>query len=109
MPKTQPKTKPATAKAKAAGNSRQRRTAALLERTNALKDADLEVRLLSKPEVLAITGTSYPTLWQMMREGKFPRARIHGGRSMWRSDEIDKWLAGLPLRPLKGDMPVEAA
>jgi predicted DNA-binding transcriptional regulator AlpA len=87
-----------------------RNTSALVARVAALKDNDaLEVRLLSKPEVLAITGTSYPTLWQMMRDGKFPRARIHGGRSMWRSDEIDKWLAGLPLRPLKGDMPVEAA
>jgi predicted DNA-binding transcriptional regulator AlpA len=38
-----------------------------------------------------------------MRAGTFPRARIVGGRSMWRSDEIDQGLAGLPVRRLKGD------
>jgi hypothetical protein len=37
------------------------------------------------------------------RDGKFPRSRIVGGKSMWRSDEIKAWLDGLPLRPLKGD------
>jgi hypothetical protein len=26
---------------------------------------------------------------------------------MWRSDEIDAWLAGLPIRPLKGDAAAE--
>jgi predicted DNA-binding transcriptional regulator AlpA len=62
-----------------------------------------KVRLVSKPEVLAITGLSYPTLWLWMREGRFPRARIVGGRSMWISSEIDNYIAGLPVRPLKGD------
>jgi prophage regulatory protein len=60
-------------------------------------------RLLSKPEVMTITGLSYPTLWAWMRAGKFPRSRIVGGKSMWLSSEIDAWLAGLPVRPLKGD------
>jgi predicted DNA-binding transcriptional regulator AlpA len=62
-----------------------------------------DTRLLSKPEVLAIANVTYPTLWAWMRAGRFPRSRIAGGRSMWRSDEIDAWLAGLPIRPLKGD------
>lgn len=61
-------------------------------------------RLLSKQEVLHIAGASYPTVWQWMRSGTFPRSRIVGGRSMWRSDEIDRWLTGLPLRALKGDV-----
>jgi predicted DNA-binding transcriptional regulator AlpA len=60
-------------------------------------------RLLSKYEVMTITGLSYPTLWAWMRAGKFPRSLIVGGKSMWRSTEIDGWLAGLPVRPLKGD------
>jgi predicted DNA-binding transcriptional regulator AlpA len=64
------------------------------------------VRLMTKAEVLAVAGVSYPTIWQWMRHGKFPRSRIVGGQSMWRSDEIDQWLAGLPLRPLKGDAEV---
>jgi prophage regulatory protein len=60
-------------------------------------------RLLSKYEVMTITGMSYPTLWAWMRAGKFPRSRIVGGKSMWLSSEIEAWLAGLPRRPLKGD------
>jgi predicted DNA-binding transcriptional regulator AlpA len=66
-------------------------------------------RLLSKYEVMTITGLSYPTLWQWMRDGRFPRSRIVGGKSMWLSTEIDAWLAGLPVRPLKGDAPDEVA
>jgi predicted DNA-binding transcriptional regulator AlpA len=62
-----------------------------------------DMRLLSKPEVLAIVNVTYPTLWAWMRNGTFPRSRIAGGRSMWRSDEIDAWLTALPIRPLKGD------
>jgi predicted DNA-binding transcriptional regulator AlpA len=72
------------------------------ERVHDARAALLE-RLLSKAEVLAVTGLSYPTLWQMMRHSRFPRSRIVGGKSMWFSTEIDAWLAGLPVRPLKGD------
>jgi predicted DNA-binding transcriptional regulator AlpA len=66
----------------------------------------LGVRLLSKAEVLALTGVSYPTIWTWMRTGMFPRSRmINGsnGKSVWLSTEIEEWLAGLRLRPLKGD------
>jgi predicted DNA-binding transcriptional regulator AlpA len=63
------------------------------------------IRLLDKAEILAITGVTYPTIWAWMRAGKFPRARIAGGKSMWLSSEIDAWLAGLQVRPLKGDAP----
>ena len=61
------------------------------------------VRLMSKAEVLAVANVSYPTVWAWMRSGKFPRSRIVGGQSMWVSSEIDGWLAGLPVRRLKGD------
>jgi len=46
-------------------------------------------RLLNKYEVMTISGLSYPTLWAWMRAGKFPRSLIVGGKSMWRSSEID--------------------
>jgi len=65
--------------------------------------AQLGVRLLSKPEILDITGVSYPTIWAWMRAGRFPRSRIAGGKSVWRSDEVDAWLSALPVRKLKGD------
>jgi predicted DNA-binding transcriptional regulator AlpA len=60
-------------------------------------------RLLDKNEVCAIANVTFPTVWAWMRASKFPRARIVGGKSMWRSDEIEAWLAALPVRPLKGD------
>jgi predicted DNA-binding transcriptional regulator AlpA len=70
-------------------------------------DEPPQLRLISKSKVLKIVGCSYPTLWAWMRAGKFPRGRVVGGRSMWRSDEIDEWLAGLPIRRLKGDAAAE--
>jgi predicted DNA-binding transcriptional regulator AlpA len=63
----------------------------------------LAERLLSKYEVMTITGLSFPTLWAWMRANKFPRSRIVGGKSMWLSTEINSWLAELPKRRLKGD------
>jgi predicted DNA-binding transcriptional regulator AlpA len=72
------------------------------------------VRLLDKNEILAITGVSYPTIWLWMRQGKFPRSRVIGGdggkssnKSIWRSDEVEAWIAALPVRALKGDPPSE--
>jgi predicted DNA-binding transcriptional regulator AlpA len=66
-----------------------------------------DTRLLSKPEVLAIVGVTYPSLWAWMRNGTFPRSRVVGGRSMWLSTEVDAWIAGLPIRRLKGDAAAE--
>jgi predicted DNA-binding transcriptional regulator AlpA len=66
------------------------------------------VRLLDRHEVCAITGVTYPSLWTWMRAGTFPRSRIVGGKSKWRSDEIEAWIAALPVRPLKGDKTEEA-
>jgi predicted DNA-binding transcriptional regulator AlpA len=70
--------------------------------TNAINVAQ-PVRLLDKREILAITGLTFPTIWKMMRSGNFPRSRVVGGKSMWRSDEVGDWFAGLPIRRLKGD------
>jgi predicted DNA-binding transcriptional regulator AlpA len=61
------------------------------------------VRLMPKREVLAIAGCSYPTLWEWMRKGKFPRSREVVGKSMWLSTDVERWLADLPQRKLKGD------
>jgi predicted DNA-binding transcriptional regulator AlpA len=63
------------------------------------------VHLMSKSEVLAVAGVTYPTIWKWMREQRFPRSRVVGGLVKWRSDEIEKWLAELPMRALKGDQP----
>ena len=70
--------------------------------------ARVGARLLSKREVLAIVGVSYPTLWSMMRANTFPRSRVVGGKSMWLSTEVEAWMAALPRSRLKGDRPPEA-
>ena len=57
--------------------------------------------LLGRHDVVAIVGCTYPTIWLWMREGKFPRSRIVGGKSMWLASEIEAWIAALPVRPLK--------
>ena len=61
--------------------------------------------LVSKRDVLAITNVTFPTIWAWMRAGKFPRARVVGGKSMWLNTDIEAWLATLPVRKLKGDTP----
>jgi predicted DNA-binding transcriptional regulator AlpA len=66
-------------------------------------DDDAEIRLISKHEVVDRVGVAYPTLWQWMRKGCFPRARALGGKTVWIKSEIDAWLASLPKRALKGD------
>jgi predicted DNA-binding transcriptional regulator AlpA len=70
----------------------------------ARRPPSLTLRLLTKPEILLIAGgVSYVTLWSWVRAGTFPRSRVVGGKSMWRSDEVQAWLDALPVRPLKGD------
>lgn len=66
-------------------------------------------RLLSKADILTITNVSFPTVWSWMRQNRFPRSRIVGGKSMWLSSEIEQWMAELPLRKLKGDNDIEAS
>lgn len=62
-------------------------------------------RLIYKPELLDRIGVSYATIWVWMREGRFPRARVVGGKNAWTQAEIDAWCASLPVRRLKGDPP----
>jgi len=63
----------------------------------------LGFRLLSKAEVLAAVNVTYPALWKWMRDGKFPRSRLVGNKSMWLSTEVAAWLSNLPPTRSKGD------
>jgi predicted DNA-binding transcriptional regulator AlpA len=60
--------------------------------------------LLFKPQVTALLGVGYTTLWDWMRQGRFPRAvelGPPGGRSTmiaWYSHEIDDWIRSRPRR-----------
>ena len=58
-------------------------------------------KLVYKPEVLERVGKTYPTLWQWMREGKFPMSREVGGSTAWLESEIDAWIEARPQRQYK--------
>jgi predicted DNA-binding transcriptional regulator AlpA len=52
---------------------------------------------------------TYPTIWAWMRAGAFPRCRISGtgksgSKSVWLSTDVERWMAALPMRKLKGDV-----
>ncbi len=65
--------------------------------------APAPTRLLGRKELLATVNRSYPRVWQLMIARQFPRARVVGGKSLWRSDEVQRWIDSLPERRLKGD------
>jgi prophage regulatory protein len=67
-------------------------------------------RLLDRKEMLNRVALSYPTVWQMMQDGKFPRGRAVGNQKVcWLESEIDDFIDGLPVKPLKGDAAREVA
>ena len=74
---------------------------AVAQVTAARQATQVRPLLLGRHEVVAMAGVTYPTIWLWMREGKFPRSRVVGGKSMWVSAEIDAWIDALPVRPLK--------
>jgi predicted DNA-binding transcriptional regulator AlpA len=55
-----------------------------------------ETRLLCKAEVIERVGVSYPTIWNWMRAGKFPRARDLNGSPRWLAHEVEVFLSFLP-------------
>lgn len=60
------------------------------------------LRLLSKREVCARVGVSYPTIWKWIREKRFPRARVlNGGKIGWIESEVEAWILNLPIQTLK--------
>jgi predicted DNA-binding transcriptional regulator AlpA len=62
-------------------------------------------RLLSRAEVCDRVGRTFPIIWNMMREGRFPRARSTSpsGGPLWLESEVIAWMRALPVKPYKGD------
>jgi len=64
-------------------------------------------KLISRAEVLQRVGLSYPCLWQMMRDKKFPRSiRLGDGqfsRVAWVEAEVEDWINSRPRQQLLGD------
>jgi predicted DNA-binding transcriptional regulator AlpA len=68
-----------------------------------------ETPFYEKYEVLAFTRRTWPSLWGLIRKGKFPQPRELGGRPIWIKAEIDQWFAALPVRNYKPLEQVDAA
>lgn len=66
------------------------------------------IRLISKSELLKRVPLSFPTIWKLMRQNRFPCARVIGGKSVWLETEVNDFLAGLPLRRYKDAVPARA-
>jgi len=60
-------------------------------------------RLILKPTVLYKTSMTYPQIWKLMRDGKFPRSVRLGSRAAWWESEVDDWLDNLHRTEFKGD------
>jgi predicted DNA-binding transcriptional regulator AlpA len=63
---------------------------------------DKPPRLLSKKEVLARIPVTGPTLWNWIRQGKFPCARyIADNKTGWLESEVNDWINARPERAYK--------
>jgi predicted DNA-binding transcriptional regulator AlpA len=49
-----------------------------------------------RKEVAEIIDRTWPCIWQWIREGKFPKPHMHGGRPIWLKSDIDAYFASLP-------------
>jgi len=57
------------------------------------------LRLLTKRDVLALTGLSNTVLKRLEARGDFPRRRmISAKKSGWYSTEVQTWIESRPLR-----------
>jgi predicted DNA-binding transcriptional regulator AlpA len=62
-------------------------------------------KFISRRQVLDRVGVSFATVWTWMKDGKFPRGRELGGRTMWIESEVTGWMESRPVKKLKGDDP----
>jgi predicted DNA-binding transcriptional regulator AlpA len=67
------------------------------------RDSSVPPRFIDRRELLRRVPVSFPTIWNWMNAGTFPRSRDIGGKSAWVEAEVDEWIANRPLRRLKCD------
>jgi predicted DNA-binding transcriptional regulator AlpA len=59
------------------------------------------IRMLSKMEICDRANLTFPTIWEMIRDGKFPAGREVRGRTLWLESEFEDWCNNLPVRKYK--------
>lgn len=52
-------------------------------------------RIMRLPEVSRLLGVSRPTIYRLIRDGKFPKPIKLGSTSGWRSDELEAYIKNL--------------
>lgn len=57
---------------------------------------DVGPRLLSIAQVIDKVGVKKSTIYNRVKVKTFPEWLVIGGRSLWREDEIDQWIADQP-------------
>jgi len=55
----------------------------------------------TKREVLALVQRTWPALWNMIRQGKFPKPRELFDEPIWFKADIEAWFTALPVRTYK--------
>ena len=73
------------------------------ERLNAANQSQgPPLRFLNKAEVEERTALSFPTIWKLMRQGRFPQARCVDdtmfSKPLWLEHEIDEWMLARPTK-----------
>ena len=78
-----------------------------------LRDAPGVRKMISKRGLLGLIPLSYPTIWQLMRRGKFPKSVKLGdgpnAKVAWYLDEVSTYQAGLQRTELKPAADAEQA
>jgi prophage regulatory protein len=69
-----------------------------IETTSISKLAGVGEYFLTKKALCEKVGLTFPFIWRMIREGKFPKGRAVGSRTLWVSSEIDAWILARPAR-----------
>jgi prophage regulatory protein len=55
------------------------------------------VRLLRLSEVMRLVGLRRSVIYQRVRHDTFPKPRKVGRATVWREDELTRWINALPL------------
>jgi predicted DNA-binding transcriptional regulator AlpA len=71
------------------------------EATEKLLEGSTHARFISKGEVLERVCLTFPVIWQMIREKRFPAPRDVCGKALWIESDIEEWIKTRPAKKYK--------
>lgn len=64
-------------------------------------------KIMRRAEVEAVTGLCYTSIFNKMKQGKFPLSKQLTSRSVgWLQSEVQAWIDGLQATAFNGGLPV---